>query len=53
MEGEPRVLCEPFFHCGMVVSRVVVKDKMKVKTLGRLSINGAQKPKKFLMTMSR
>ena len=53
MEEESRVFCKPFFHCGMVVSRIVVEDKVKVKPLGRLSMNGAQKPKEFLMAMVR
>ena len=53
MERESRVLCEPFFHCGMVVSRIVIEDKMNIKTFGRLSINNAQKLKKFLVAMAR
>jgi len=53
MEEESRVFYQPFFHCGMVVSRVVVKNQMNIKTPGRLSINGAQKPKEFLMAMAR
>ena len=53
MEEEPGMFCEPFFYCGMIVSGVVIEDKMKSETLGCLSINGAQKPKEFLMAMSR
>jgi hypothetical protein len=37
----------------MVVSGIVVEDKMKVKALGRLSIDGAQELKEFLMAMTR
>ena len=53
MEKESRVLCEPFSYCGMVVGRVVVEDKMKIKTLVGLSVDRAQKPKEFLMAMAR
>ena len=53
MEEEARVFCDPFFDGGMAMSRVVVQNQMKIKGLGRLSINTAQEPKEFLMAMAR
>src|SRR4030065_602530 len=47
MEEEPGMFCEPFFDCGMVVSGVVVENKMTIKSLDLALLVNAEHQRVF------
>ena len=52
MEYEARVALEPLTHIVMLVSPIVVHDKMERYFAGELSVQCAQKVEKLLMPMA-
>jgi hypothetical protein len=52
MEYEARVALEPLTHIVMLVSPIVVHDKMERYFAGELSVQCAQKVQKLLMPMA-
>jgi hypothetical protein len=53
MKAETRMIGQPLLHIRMVMSRVVVENKVKVNLFGGMSIKYTQKLQKFLMSMAR
>lgn len=53
MKAETRMLGQPLLHSRMIMSRIVVEDKVKVNLFGGMSVKYTQKLQKFLMAMAR